>query len=273
MCYPIAPQQLASIALVIAIPYSIDPETLQSPIMNVKYLQHAGYFIFVTQPQVITAMIEQHIIEKTRQYAQETLAVDCTGHDWLHVSRVWNMAKYIAAHEKTTDLLVIELSALLHDIADWKFHGGDENKGVMVAREWLTPLNVAQPVIEHVCMIINDISFKGAGHVKPMQTLEGQIVQDADRLDAMGAIGIARTFAYGGYKHRPIYDPNITPILHKNAAEYKRATGTTINHFYEKLLLLKDLINTETAKKIAEKRHARMQQFIDEFLQECNGEV
>jgi uncharacterized protein len=211
------------------------------------------------------------VIARTVQHVKETLADDSSGHDWFHIERVWRMARRLA-EEEGADLFVVELAALLHDIADWKFHGGDETAGPRVAGEWLEDLSVARETREHVCEIIAHISFKGAGVKDGMATLEGQVVQDADRLDALGAIGIARTFAYGAHKGQPLYDPNVQPVLHESFAAYKSNKGNTLNHFYEKLLLLKDRLNTRSARKLAEGRHAFMEEFVARFLAEWNGE-
>jgi len=207
------------------------------------------------------------IIEKTSDYVRKKLGGEVTGHDWWHVYRVWKTAKYIARREKA-DLFVVQLAALLHDIADWKFHSGSETIGQRLAQEWLEKLHVDKAIISHVCEIIKEMSFKGAGVKSKMRTLEGMAVQDADRLDAIGAIGIARTFAYGGHKGREIYNPNIKPQRHTTFEQYKNSKGPTINHFYEKLLLLKGRMNTKTAKRIAEKRHKFMEQFLERFFRE-----
>lgn len=208
------------------------------------------------------------IIKSTVAYVKKTTSD--SSHDWWHVYRVWKTAIKIAKKERA-DLFVVQLAALLHDIADWKFHGGNEEVGPQMAREWLKKLGVNENTIDHVCQIIKDMPFKGAGVATPMRTLEGMVVQDADRLDALGAIGIARTFAYGGHKGREIYNPEIKPKTHKSFEQYKSSKGSTINHFYEKLLLLKDRMNTRTAKKIAEKRHKFMEQFLGEFFGEWNS--
>jgi uncharacterized protein len=169
-------------------------------------------------------------------------------------------------------MFVVELAALLHDIADWKFNSGDEKASSRASREWLVNLSVDAPTIDHVCQILDDLSFKGAGVQTQMKTREGMVVQDADRLDALGAIGIARAFAYGGHKGREMYNPGIPPTLHQSFEEYKSDNGTTINHFHEKLLLLKNLMNTETAKRIAEERHKYIEGFLERFLCEWKGE-
>lgn len=193
-----------------------------------------------------------------------------SGHDWWHVYRVWKNAIHIGKQE-SVDIFVVELAALLHDVADWKFHDGNDEIGPQVAKDWLESLSVDEKVISHVCQIIKDISFKGAGVVTAMKTTEGMVVQDADRLDALGAIGIARTFAYGGSKNREMYNPDINPEMHTSFEQYKNSQGTSINHFYEKLLLLKELMNTATAKQIAEKRHAVMEDYLNQFYREWEG--
>ncbi len=170
------------------------------------------------------------------------------------------------------ELLVVELAALLHDIADWKFAGGDETAGPAAARAWLTGCAVAEPTIAHIEQIIADLSFKGAGVATSMHSIEGQVVQDADRLDAIGAVGIARAFAYGGHKGRALYEPAIAPERHDSFAAYKRNSGPTVNHFYEKLLLLADRMQTATARQMAAERHAFMQEFLARFYREWEGD-
>ena len=218
----------------------------------------------------IKKMDKNKIIQKTEEFIKSKLTGEGSGHDWWHVYRVWKMAVQIAKQEQV-DIFVVELGALLHDIADWKFNDGDEEIGPALARNWLESLEVDENVIIHVCRIIHDISFKGAGVVTSMKTKEGMIVQDADRLDAMGAIGISRAFAYGGSKGREMFNPALKPEKHDSFEQYKTNRGTTINHFYEKLLLLKDLMNTDTAKKIAENRHAVMEKFLNDFFLEWEG--
>ena len=210
------------------------------------------------------------IIDKTCHFVEQKLADDSSGHDWWHIYRVWNLTKNIAAQEGA-NLLIVELSALLHDIADWKFHDGDNTKGPQVAEQFLLENKVAREVIDPVVEIVATISYKGAGVATPMQTLEGKVVQDADRLDAIGAMGIARTFAYGGHKNRLMYHPDEKPVMHQSFAQYKKNTGHTINHFYEKLLLLKDRMNTTSAKKMAAGRHKFMQSYLDQFYEEWDG--
>lgn len=215
---------------------------------------------------------QPQVIEQIKSEVEARLAGDGSGHDWWHVYRVWKMAQHLAAAEGA-DPLVVELSALLHDIADWKFHDGDEDAGPRQARELLESAAIDAETISHVCEIVSTLSFKGAGVATPMTTVAGRVVQDADRLDAIGAQGIARAFAYGGHKNRLIYHPDRKPALHRSFEEYKRNDGHTINHFYEKLLLLKDRMNTATAKKIAGERHRFMEQYLDRFFREWEGEA
>ncbi len=212
-------------------------------------------------------MNQAAIIERTKSYVRETLEGEGTGHDWWHIQRVLNNAVLIGEKEGA-DMLVVQLGALLHDIADFKFHGGDETVGPRVAKEWLEQLHVTPSIIERVVHIVKDISFKGANVATPMQTLEGKVVQDADRLDALGAIGIARTFAYGGYRGNELHNPEQAPVMHDTFEAYKNSNGTTINHFYEKLLLLKELMNTSTGKALAEERHRYMEEFLTQFYRE-----
>lgn len=215
----------------------------------------------------------EKVVEDTTNYVKKELGGESTGHDWWHILRVRNNAMMIASKEKGADLLVVELAALLHDIADWKFNDGDLKASSRVARDWLTKEGVASSTIEKVCKAIDEVSFKGAGVKTTPSTLEGKIVQDADRLDALGAIGIARTFAYGGKTGSEIFNPEIKPVMHQTFEAYKNSKGTTINHFYEKLLLLKDLMNTETAKKIAAERQRYMEEFLERFQKEWDGKI
>lgn len=212
------------------------------------------------------------IMQKTVEFVQKTLAGAEGAHDWWHINRVWKIAKNISKTENV-DSLVVELGALLHDIADYKFHGGNEEIGPKKARDFLESINVDAKIISHVESIIRNISFKGGNIEQRFKSLELDVIQDADRLDAIGAIGIARTFAYGGYKGKEIYDPNRKPNLNMTKEEYKNNTSPTINHFYEKLLLLKDRMNTKTGKIMAENRHAYMEKFLEEFYKEWNGEI
>lgn len=208
----------------------------------------------------------------TINFVKEKLEGAEAGHDWFHIERVWKLAKKIAEQEGG-NLEVIELSALLHDIADPKFHNGDETLALKISQNFLEEIHVNAKLIEQVLFVIKNISFKNRAEAPENPPLELQIVQDADRLDAIGAIGIARTFNFGGFKNNLMYHPEIKPNLGMNKEEYKKSNGTTINHFYEKLLLLKDLMNTETAKKIASERHDFMLQFLDEFYKEWNVEL
>jgi uncharacterized protein len=209
------------------------------------------------------------IIDNTIDFVKETLKDAEGGHDWHHIERVYNNAKNIAETEDA-DILVVELAALLHDIADPKFNNGDEEKGPQLAAEFLTSISVDPAVITHVQNIIRYMSFKSSFDEATFTSIEMQIVQDADRLDAMGAIGIARAFNYGGHKGRAIYDPDIKPEVHTNKEAYKNSTAPTINHFYEKLLLLKDKMNTETGMRLAQQRHNFMLVYLDQFYKECN---
>jgi len=211
------------------------------------------------------------IIDKTIQFVKQKLENAEGGHDWFHIERVYKNALLIAK-EEDCDLTVVQLGALLHDIADSKFHDGDETIGPKTARFFLEKENVDEATIQHVIAIIENISFKGGNFEKKFTSKELEIVQDADRLDAIGAIGIARTFNYGGFKNRALYNPEILPNLTMSKEEYKNSESPTLNHFYEKLLLLKDKMNTQTGKKIALERHVYMENFLSQFLAEWNGE-
>ncbi|TXE13077.1 HD domain-containing protein [Seonamhaeicola algicola] len=217
-------------------------------------------------------MTSEAIIQKTKTFVEKTLSGAEGGHDWFHTLRVYNNALLIAKNE-SVNIFIVALGALLHDIADSKFHNGDETIGPKVAREFLFKLNVDSAVIEHVVNIIENISFKGGNEAQKFTSAELDVVQDADRLDAIGAIGIARTFNYGGFKNRQLYNPSIPPNLNMTKAEYKNSTAPTINHFYEKLLLLKDRMNTQTGKKLAIERHQFMELFLKQFYNEWNGKV
>ncbi len=211
-------------------------------------------------------MNKQEIIQKTADYIKQEFSNDSSGHDWWHIQRVWQTALHICEHEKA-DAFLVQLAALLHDLDDWKFNDS-EDETPRRARGWLESLSLDPSTTDSVCNIIKHISYKGAGVNNTMDSLEGFIVQDADRLDAIGAIGIARAFAYGGWKNRPLYDPNAAPKLHATFAQYKSSNSDTINHFHEKLLLLKDKMNTPTARRIAERRHEVMEQFLRQFMDE-----
>jgi len=211
-------------------------------------------------------------ITKTIAFVKEQLANAEGGHDWFHIERVFNNVLLISKTERV-DKIVVSLAALLHDIADSKFHNGDETIGPKIAREFLFNLNVDSAVIEHVINIIENISFKGGNVSRKFHSKELDVVQDADRLDAIGAIGIARCFNYGGFKNRQLYNPDIKPNLKMTKEEYKSSTAPTINHFYEKLLLLKDKMNTNTGKRIASDRHAFMELYLKQFYNEWEGNL
>lgn len=216
-------------------------------------------------------MENAQLIENTITFVKQKLENAEGGHDWFHIERVLKNAILIAKDENCEEL-VVQLGALLHDIADSKFHDGDETVGPKVAREFLESQNVSEKIISHVINIIENISFKGGNFEKKFSSTELDIVQDADRLDAIGAVGIARAFNYGGFKNRTIYNPEILPNLTMSKEEYKNSNSPTLNHFYEKLLLLKDKMNTDTGKKIAEKRHEYMEDFLNQFYAEWSGE-
>ena len=215
-------------------------------------------------------MNKKEIITNTVEFVKSTLKDAEGGHDWFHILRVWNNAKQIAKNENV-DIFIVELGALLHDIADSKFHKGDETIGPKVAREFLENENVPDEVIIHIENIISNISYKGGNFKQKFNSPELEVLQDADRLDAIGAVGIARCFNYGGFKNRPLYNPKITPNLTMSKEEYKKSKAPTINHFYEKLLLLKDKMNTKTGQRIAADRHNYMETFLQQFYNEWDG--
>lgn len=220
-------------------------------------------------------MTDTEIVEETIAFVKETLQGAEGGHDWFHIQRVFNNTLLIAKDEKV-DVLIVSLAALLHDIADAKFHGGDETIGPRIAVEFLNSINVEEGVVNHVQKIIENISYKNSlqkSKGKRFTSKELEVVQDADRLDALGAIGIARAFNYGGFKDRELYNPDIPPKLNLTKAEYKKSNAPTINHFYEKLLLLKDKMNTKTGRKLAEKRHQYLLDYLEQFYAEWNGAV
>lgn len=214
-------------------------------------------------------MTNKEVLAKTRSYVKQTLGKEATGHDWYHIERVVKSAKLIGKKENA-DLFIVELGALLHDIADWKFHA-DENAGVKLTTKWLQSLGVEQTVLDQVAYIVQNISFKGGSNKHRMKTPEGMVVQDADRLDALGAIGIARAFAYGGFKNRMIYDPEVKPSKINNRIDLKKYQGTTINHFYEKILWLRDLMNTKTGFRLAGDREKFVKDFLKQFYKEWEG--
>lgn len=221
-------------------------------------------------------MTDNYIIDQTIVFVKETLKGAEGGHDWFHIHRVFLNTQSIAKEEKVNHLIV-SLGALLHDIADSKFHDGDESIGPRIASEFLNSVNVDQSVIEHVVEIIKNISFKSSlektSSKEKFNSFEFQVVQDADRLDAIGAIGIARAFNYGGFKNRELHNPEILPNLNMNKEEYKKSTTPTINHFYEKLLLLKDKMNTVTGKQLAKQRHQFMLDYLIQFDKEWTGNL
>ncbi|MCH2189219.1 HD domain-containing protein [Candidatus Gracilibacteria bacterium] len=216
-------------------------------------------------------MDQAMIIQNTKNFVEDKLGGAEGGHDFFHIMRVYNNVKLLLKGEERADSFVVELGALLHDIADSKFYDGDETVGPRLAREFLEGQNVGEDTIQHIENIIKYISFKGGNNIQKFKSLELDIVQDADRLDALGAIGIARTFNYGGHKGREIYNPNIPPKLNMTVDEYKKSRAPTVNHFYEKLLLLKDRMNTQIGKEIAEKRHQFMEEYLEQFYNEWNG--
>ena len=217
-------------------------------------------------------MLNKNILTHTVDFVKKELSDAEGGHDWWHIYRVWKMAARIAAIE-SVDAEVVELAALLHDIADPKFHDGDESVGPRVAQSYLESQSVEKCTIEHVVNIIKHMSFKNSLDTETFTSKEMEVVQDADRLDAIGAIGIARTFSYGGYKGNLMHDPLENPKLNMTKEEYKKSQGTSLNHFYEKLLLLKDKMNTATAKTIAQSRHDYMEEYVERFLEEFEGEI
>lgn len=214
----------------------------------------------------------ENVIDRTVAFVKSELKDAEAGHDWFHIERVWKNSLLIAESEPC-NLEVVQLAALLHDIADGKFHGGDDTVGPKKARQFMEGIGVDSATVDHVVAIIENISFKGGNTVKTHSSIELDIAQDADRLDAIGAIGIIRAFHYGGFKNRTIYDPEIAPQMGMSPEVYKKSTAPTINHFYEKLLLLKDRMNTQTAKKIASDRHKFMENFLAQFYAEWDGKA
>ena len=211
------------------------------------------------------------LIAATAAHMEHLFASEGSGHDWAHIRRVWLMARRLAAAQPGADARVTELAALLHDIADWKFHGGDYEAGPRAARAWLLSQNADEELIQRVETTIREVSFKGLGVATPVSSPEAAVVQDADRLDAIGAIGIARAFAYGGHKGRPLHDATVPPVAHESFASYQKNTAPTLNHFYEKLLHLKDRLNTDAARELAAERHAFMEAYVARFLAEWDG--
>ena len=219
----------------------------------------------------ILTLNQQKLIDEVGTFVKTELKDAEGGHDWSHIQRVYNNALHIAQGE-SVDIFIVALGALLHDVADSKFHNGDECVGPQMTRDFLFKKNLDPHVIDHVVMIIEHISFKGGNRKKSFSSPELQVIQDADRLDALGAIGIARAFNYGGFKNRKLYDPNIRPDLNMTPEQYKKSEAPTINHFYEKLLLLKQRMNTVTGRKIAEGRHEFMEEFLERFYKEWKGD-
>lgn len=219
-------------------------------------------------------MNRQEIIRKTEDFVKETLEGSEAGHDWSHIERVVRNARTIAAIENA-DPFVVELSALLHDIADSKFHDGNEELGPERSERFLKSLDLPSDIVDHVVNIVRNVSFKNEldpSEEKAFDSIELRVLKDADRLDALGAIGVARAFHYGGYKNRPLYDPSIKPVEKQSKEQYKKSKAPTINHFYEKLLLLRDKMNTETGRKMADERHAFMESFLEHFYGEWEGQ-
>ena len=214
-------------------------------------------------------MTDQEIISQAEQFIKSEFRTEASGHDWFHIDRVRRMSIRIGQSEGC-NLFITEMAALLHDIDDWKLNPS-QNQDVTRAGSWLKEQGVDPEIISTILDIIEDVSYKGAGISTPARTKEAAAVQDADRLDAIGAIGIARTFSYGGHKSRLIYDPNVDPVMHQSFQDYKAGTAPTINHFYEKLLLLKDRMNTETAREIATERHRFMEEYLEQFFEEWNA--
>lgn len=215
-------------------------------------------------------MDKNSILIEISDFVKEKQTGEESGHDWWHTYRVVKLTRYLA-EEEGADLFISELGALLHDIADWKFMGGNDKASSKVAIELLNKYNVDQKTIDHVCHIVDNVSYKGQAHKNGINTIEGMVVQDADRLDALGAIGVARTFAFGGSDGRELYNPEKKPSENMSFEEYKNNKSSSINHFYEKLLLIKDRLNTESAQRIAAERHQFMLDFLDEFYKEWDN--
>ena len=213
------------------------------------------------------------LVERAAAAVRSAMAGEGSGHDWWHVWRVWRLAERLARSEPRADRRVVALGALLHDLGDWKFHGGDEEAAPREAGRLLKRLGAEGATVERVQAVCREVSFKGAGVADRPGSIEARIVQDADRLDAIGAIGVARTFAYGGAKGRLLYEPGVKPVLHARFAAYKRSRSHTINHFPEKLMLLKKRLHTREARRLARERHAFLVTFLKQFHREWRGEA
>lgn len=215
--------------------------------------------------------MKNEVLKQTEIYIRELFQTDSTGHDWWHVYRVWQAAKTIATHEAGADMFVVEMAALLHDLGDYKLSQNGEETAAQAIGQYLEKFSLASPIIDAIITVVDKVSFsKNVGKQENI-SLEAQIVRDADRLDALGAIGIARVFAYGGSKNRIMYDPAQKPQGYSSVQERRLSTSSSINHFYEKLLLLSGMMHTKTAKKMAKKRHVYMQKYLDEFYAEWEG--
>ena len=212
-----------------------------------------------------------NLVEATARHIEQQFAGEGSGHDWAHIRRVWLMARRLATHHPEADPETTELAALLHDIADWKFHGGDYEAGPRAARAWLVSQQAPEALVQRVEVIIREVSFKGLGVATPVSSIEAALVQDADRLDAIGAVGIARAFAYGGHKGRPLHDPAVPPVAHDSFAAYQQSTAPTLNHFFEKLLHLHQRLHTPAARAVAAGRQAFMEAYVARFLAEWDG--
>jgi uncharacterized protein len=227
--------------------------------------------LFEAKKNKLITSEKQKVVDSAMVYVRELLEGEGSGHDWWHIKRVTDLAMTISKEYSESDLFIVQLAALLHDVGDHKFHNGDHTVGPKMVEKWLIKNKVDQLDIQKVVSVVKEISYKGAKVETPMSSIDGEIVQDADRLDAIGAIGIARTFAFGGNKNREMYNPDHKVEDHDDFEAYKKTTGPTINHFYEKLLLLKDRMNTKFGQELAQKRHEFMEVFLEEFFQEWDG--
>lgn len=226
----------------------------------------------MTDTDIIDLMEQQKIIQAVEKYTKEKLK-DETSRDWWHVYRVWQMARHIGSQERIVDKFVVDLGAILHDLAHWQLTDGDEHQGPYEVKDFLRSLEIEQSVITQVLQIIRDTKYKGAANRPNLKSIESKIVYDADKLDSLGAVGIAKTFTYGGSTNRAMHNPTIKPTLHKTFEAYKHGDTTSINHFYEKNLLLKDWMQTKTGKAIALRRHKFLEDYLQEFYKEWEGEA